>query len=471
LRQLIRKWHLMLALLLVLITGSIYTLNSPWTEFWLDGKEFWYTLHWKGEKVGHVHLQYLAQEDGIFQISQITKVQTKNRGKAVHLVEKEVLRFDTRDSGELISIFYHRKQDDLLEQTSLVKRGDYFEGEKRVNDKKSMISLKSKDYLLSEYLQLMRWALMDPVAGEQLTVRQFDLKELSLNSVHYQIQAQQHSVKSIKVEFQQKGRNWKGIVELSSDGIPHRYTVGQMVEQRLSSRAEALAINSDKDYYLSQIIQIDKPLGIATTLNSLTLSTNAFNKGSIVSNQRQYIDDMGILHLKAQSTPEAVKSSDDLQQASTSVIFDKNLIELANYIIGDSNQIEEKVVKLLSFVSSYIEDSPVIRPMTIDNILQQRKGDCTEHTQLFIALARALAIPAREVKGLVYLGDQIQGFGGHVWSEVIIDDQWVAVDPTWNLPQLSATHIQLAEHNDTTMLTEMSSQANFSFKLMTAEYR
>ena len=90
---------------------------------------------------------------------------------------------------------------------------------------------------------------------------------------------------------------------------------------------------------------------------------------------------------------------------------------------------------------------------------------------LFIALARAVGIPAREVRGLVYLGDDIQGFGGHVWSEVSIGNSWVAVDPTWDLQVLSATHIQLEAENDNNIYNGMHKDSNQSFSLIAAKYR
>lgn len=59
-------------------------------------------------------------------------------------------------------------------------------------------------------------------------------------------------------------------------------------------------------------------------------------------------------------------------------------------------------------------------------VLASRRGDCNEHTVLYVALARALGLPAREAVGLVHLDDR---FFYHAWPEVWLGD-WVAVDPT-----------------------------------------
>ena len=78
-------------------------------------------------------------------------------------------------------------------------------------------------------------------------------------------------------------------------------------------------------------------------------------------------------------------------------------------------------------------------------ILKQGKGDCTEHTRLFVALCRAAGIRAREVKGLVYAnyGQGGPGLYWHAWAEVRVGEAWIAVDPTFGQDVADATHIAL----------------------------
>ena len=78
-------------------------------------------------------------------------------------------------------------------------------------------------------------------------------------------------------------------------------------------------------------------------------------------------------------------------------------------------------------------------------ILKQGKGDCTEHSRLFVALCRAVGIRAREVKGLVYAnyGQGGPGLYWHAWAEVKVGDDWIAVDPTFGQDVADATHIAL----------------------------
>ena len=71
--------------------------------------------------------------------------------------------------------------------------------------------------------------------------------------------------------------------------------------------------------------------------------------------------------------------------------------------------------------------------------LELLSGDCTEHTVLFIALARSVGIPARICSGFVFLRD---AFYYHFWPEVYVGT-WIPMDPTLNQVIADANHIQL----------------------------
>ena len=63
---------------------------------------------------------------------------------------------------------------------------------------------------------------------------------------------------------------------------------------------------------------------------------------------------------------------------------------------------------------------------------------------LYIGLARAAGLPAREVAGLIYVDTPEPGFYFHQWAMVWVGE-WIDVDPTFNQPVADATHIKLAE--------------------------
>lgn len=71
-------------------------------------------------------------------------------------------------------------------------------------------------------------------------------------------------------------------------------------------------------------------------------------------------------------------------------------------------------------------------------VLRTRRGDCNEHTQLYVALARAVGIPARIAAGLAYVRGK---FYYHAWPEVWLND-WVPVDPTFGQFPADAAHLR-----------------------------
>jgi transglutaminase-like putative cysteine protease len=72
--------------------------------------------------------------------------------------------------------------------------------------------------------------------------------------------------------------------------------------------------------------------------------------------------------------------------------------------------------------------------------LHSRRGDCNEHTQLFVAVARAAGIPARIAAGLAFLDGK---FYYHAWPEIWLE-RWVAVDPTFGQFPADASHLRFS---------------------------
>jgi transglutaminase-like putative cysteine protease len=71
-------------------------------------------------------------------------------------------------------------------------------------------------------------------------------------------------------------------------------------------------------------------------------------------------------------------------------------------------------------------------------VLKSRTGDCNEHTQLFVALARAIGMPTRIAAGLAYVDGK---FYYHAWPEILLKD-WVPVDPTFGQFPADAAHLR-----------------------------
>lgn len=130
--------------------------------------------------------------------------------------------------------------------------------------------------------------------------------------------------------------------------------------------------------------------------------------------------------------PSALIQSDDPKIKNT-----------AARILGGQRDSRQAARILNEWVYNNLEKKPVVSIPSALEILEQRVGDCNEHTTLFTALARAAGIPTRMAGGIVYMNN---GFYYHAWPEVWLG-QWIAVDPTFNQFPADATHIRFVIGN------------------------
>lgn len=77
-------------------------------------------------------------------------------------------------------------------------------------------------------------------------------------------------------------------------------------------------------------------------------------------------------------------------------------------------------------------------------VAERMEGDCTEHACLLAAMLRAKQIPSRVAVGFVY-ADKLGAFGGHMWTEALLDGKWVPLDGTLGLGGIGASHVKLAD--------------------------
>jgi hypothetical protein len=96
------------------------------------------------------------------------------------------------------------------------------------------------------------------------------------------------------------------------------------------------------------------------------------------------------------------------------------------------------VVNTLKYDNSKLNATDFKRNGAAESLNKPNESVCMEFTDLFIALARAAGIPAREVNGYAYTDDNtlrpvsLSQDILHAWPEYWDDEKgWVQVDPTW----------------------------------------
>jgi len=118
------------------------------------------------------------------------------------------------------------------------------------------------------------------------------------------------------------------------------------------------------------------------------------------------------------------------------------IIKLARQIVGGETDSYRAASRIQAWVFRNVRKKLVAALSNALDVLKHKKGDCSEHTILFVALCRAAGIPARQVVGIGY-SPRMKGFGYHAWGEVYVG-KWVAMDPTWGENLADATHLKFA---------------------------
>ena len=117
---------------------------------------------------------------------------------------------------------------------------------------------------------------------------------------------------------------------------------------------------------------------------------------------------------------------------------DPAIVAQARRIIGNTTDPVEASRLLTDWVYRELDKDITLSVPSARQVLEAKQGDCNEHTVLYVALARAVGLPARTAVGLVYLRGH---FYYHAWPEVWLGE-WVAVDPTLGQYPADASHLR-----------------------------
>jgi hypothetical protein len=138
-------------------------------------------------------------------------------------------------------------------------------------------------------------------------------------------------------------------------------------------------------------------------------------------------------------------SPDDVAATPQADSDSPKVAKLAREVAGGTPGAYAATLKLSDWVNKNLEKAYGASHDRASEVLDAGKGDCTEHSILLVAMARALGIPARQVYGLVYAryADGKDALYWHAWAEVRSAGEWIPVDPIFGQPVADATHLAL----------------------------
>ncbi|PIN80218.1 hypothetical protein COV13_03945 [Candidatus Woesearchaeota archaeon CG10_big_fil_rev_8_21_14_0_10_32_9] len=130
--------------------------------------------------------------------------------------------------------------------------------------------------------------------------------------------------------------------------------------------------------------------------------------------------------------------------------------KIANDVAAGEDDLYVVAFKLADWVNTNIEYNLSTTTAEADLpaswVLREKQGVCDELSNLYIAMARSLGIPARFVSGIAYTESELfsENWGAHGWAEVYFPGHgWVPFDVTYNqLGFLDATHIKIDDGSE-----------------------
>jgi hypothetical protein len=237
-----------------------------------------------------------------------------------------------------------------------------------------------------------------------------------------------------------------------------------------------------------EVVREESPLGLITVRESAEsaramavsrrIQVDLLQAAAVVPTMRTRIAeprDVRRMRLRLTGVDAAVMPSDDMQGITQKV--DGNVVELRDpqtlqaerpdpaaakylaaeaFIESDAPEIiaeaetavrgvagtRDRAERLVRYVNALLDKKPTVSLPSAREVLRTKVGDCNEHTVLYVAMARAIGIPARIAVGLVYIHG---AFYYHAWPEVYVDNGlWLPVDPTLNQFPADTTHLRLA---------------------------
>ncbi len=266
------------------------------------------------------------------------------------------------------------------------------------------------------------------------------------------------NTKVFKVRSSMPDLGVDSVASVAQDGTILEDHFGDVITLRLEPKEMAQDVSYRNDVIVSNAAAVDKKIEDPRGCEALTLKLfGPLPADRLINEERQqmtpkqgYVEFLGKRNVTEGFHPAKLPISEpSLQEWLKPTTFvqsaDPRLIAKAKEIVNGETDTFAVSTKLCNWTYSNVRTTYSARLSNALEVLEQPEGDCTEHSILFVGLARAAGLPAREVAGLIYVyEDGKPAFYFHQWAKVWIG-KWIDVDPTFNQPLADATHIKLAE--------------------------
>jgi len=222
--------------------------------------------------------------------------------------------------------------------------------------------------------------------------------------------------------------------------------------EQLGPFVGALAVSKKDLIYDFSLVRVEPPIRDLAKLSGLTVEINGWSdalpllqeggQSVVKSGEGRIVVKTGSSVSPASAPLVAVAKEAYLKPAEKIEADAPEIVAKARELIVGKKDVKEIARTLATWTADWLKDSIDDGGSALIS-LKERSGNCQTHARLYTALARAAGIPTRFVSGLVY--QEKKGFLYHSWTESLLGDAWVAVDPTYAQLPADPSHIKFFE--------------------------
>ena len=441
--------------------GLLGTADSPPVELLpsdaqaVPERDSWMKITQKGRGIGYSHTVFFRTDKG-FEVEESLRMRLKTMGlvQDVRLWTSAELFRDLTLSSFVFSMY--SGPFDFKAEGHVFGKRLHIRTESAGEVGGVKIRLREKPYIAAGIMEAVIASGLAP--GETRSFQIFDPAVMAQQPVlvsqegKEKIEIMGNSVDSTRISMEFKGIRQTAWIGENGDILRQDGLLGISMEK--TSQGDALSSvtgASGEDLTVAASIESNIKFDNPEALTFATYEIGGIDEPlkKALEGGRQHWKD-GLLTVSRESLdkiPEALFRLEDpeypreyLASAPFIQSDSERIANLAEKIVQPDDEPAVRVRKIMGWIRDNIERRPVLSIPDALSTLQNRAGDCNEHSVLTAALARAAGVPAQVEAGVVYLNG---GFYYHAWNLVFIG-QWVTVDVLFDQFPADVTHIRFA---------------------------
>jgi hypothetical protein len=413
----------------------------------------WFGLYLKDKKIGYFRTTRERSGDTICE-SATFNMKLSSFGMKSQMVIDQSTTFEGKMPYRMVRAEMDQRGSSAPVKIVVVRNDKGFTYTYRTGTEATTKQLPDLDYTLADALADDLWVRRGPKKGETATFRQFDIMDGKLHTLTSKVVGIKTSlVGGVNVRyFEVENESSKEMLKFLTRHDDQGRTLSSVIaifELRLETEEAAKNTEHSQDLFVLGMVKSNRSLGPTKKVTELVLQVDGKEGEVFEDGPRQSVapGPGGSRLIKlgknyGKKTPATKKEiAENLEETNTYCLSHPKVKALAEKAVGDARTPEEKVRRIVDFVNDFVQPTLSATLPSIHDLMEKKKGDCKSYALLVTTLARAAGVPAREVSGLLYIGDDQKAFGGHAWNEVVLNGVWVPVDAVLRQTEVDATHV------------------------------